>query len=461
MTERPAAGALAPLAQRVLIVEDDDLLRSGLARALRSSGRQVKAVDTGEAGLAWVQDHDVLLTDVRLPGIDGMELMTRARAINSRIEVVMMTGYASVAVAVKATQLGARCFLCKPFDFDELIAALDNIEATKNPAAAAGDMARRGDLVGSSRAMCAVFRDLDVAAASSLPVLVTGETGTGKELCAAALHKLSSRRAGPFVAVNLAAVPLGLAESELFGHERGAFTGSPTKTRGRFALADQGTLFLDEVNSLPLELQPKLLRALETGEVWPLGGDRPIRTDVRLIAASNAPLEPMVQAGTFRMDLFYRINVLRIHMPPLRERPEDIPLLVHTLLRARARGAQVEISPEALSNLLSGPWYGNVRELANVLDRALARALPATEGLVRLDVSHFDGIGEDNPPVSFQDQKTRAMAAWTRATLRAALIRSGGNVSEAARSLQMGRTALIRLMRKHGIRRSSRKMPIV
>jgi DNA-binding NtrC family response regulator len=376
-----------------------------------------------------------------------------------------MTGFGSVSSAVEAMKRGARTYLTKPFDPEELFAHLREIEETlrlQRISARAG----RGDLVGSSDALRAVYEAIDTAAASAAPALVVGETGTGKEPAARAIHDLSPRASGPFIAVNLGAIPKDLCESELFGHEPGAFTGASKRKRGRFALAQGGTLFLDEINSLPVELQPKLLRAIETREIWPLGGERPVPVAIGLIAATNEPPEKLLAEGRLREDLFYRLNVIRIDLPPLERHAEDIPAISRALIERMnaTRGVPVEIDPKALAALITASWPGNVRQLGNTLEKAAALALrrdPAKPRIVEADLGLAPAMAaagatladwpagaiEDLP---FREAKVRAMEEWTKRTIRTALEESGGNVSEAARRLKINRNALFRLIARHG-----------
>jgi two-component system response regulator HydG len=309
--------------------------------------------------------------------------------------------------------------------------------------------------------MQAVYRQIDHAARSSSPVLITGETGTGKELVARAIHAGSLRALQPYITLNAGALPKELAEAELFGHERGAFTGADQARAGRFRAAHRGSLLIDELNSLPLTMQPQLLRTLDCGEVWPVGADAPIMVDVRVIAATNQPLEALVAAGGFRADLMYRIRVLEIRMPPLRERVEDIPHLVQALLRRNnSATTTTSITPDALAALLAHPWPGNVRELANAVNRAQIHAeadsIPPNDSEVpnavlirRHHVELADDLGEKELPYAIG--KARAGDTWAERVIRRTLAREQGNVTHAAAALEMNRAALQRLMRRFGI----------
>ncbi|NCC53066.1 MAG: sigma-54-dependent Fis family transcriptional regulator [Spartobacteria bacterium] len=439
----------------VLIVEDDQHLMEGLLRILRRSGWTFLTAANGRDGLAQVEQADVMITDIKMPEMDGMELLRQARKLRPELEVIVMTAFGTIPSAVEAMKLGARAYLTKPFKTDELLLHLRNIEEIiqlRSVASRAG----RGDLVGSSAAMRRVYAEIDIGAASDAPVLITGETGSGKDLAAHAVHDLSSRRNEPFVAVNLGAIPHELAEDELFGHEKGAFTGAHSRKKGRFAIAEGGTLFLDEINSLPLSLQPKLLRAIESREIWLLGSEQKHQSNVRIIAATNADIEKLVGKGRFREDLYYRLNVLRIAMPPLSEHIQDIPQIAQVILSRiceRTNGPACELAPEVFSFLMSQSWPGNIREMANCLERAYAAAMNAPGAMpFRIEAVHIANMPAQQEDVPFKEAKARAMDEWSKATIRHTLTQCGGNVSAAARKLQMSRTALIRLINKYALR---------
>ena len=437
---------------RVLLVDDDEALRTALADLLAQGGHRVQPAESGRAALGGLADADVLVTDLRMPGMDGLDLVREARRRRSDIEVIVMTGFGTVPTALTAMRLGARAYLTKPFEPEELLLHLREVDKLVRLRAHAA--AGRGALLGASEAMRRCYAELDLAAGSDAPALISGETGSGKELAARALHDGSPRANRAFVAVNCGALPRDLVEGELFGHEAGAFTGAQQRRRGRFVLADRGTLFLDEIDSLPLELQPKLLRALEAGEVWPLGAEKPDRVDVRVIAATNTRLEAQVEAGRFRQDLFYRLAVMRIAMPPLREHPEDIPQLVRAWASAPGQERPWTVSPATLAELVARPWPGNVRELKHAVERARLRAQAATppDAVVLVEPRHLDTTSGGLPRVPFKQARERAADAWAERTIRAALEASGGNVTQAARQLQMARTALIRLVDRYGLK---------
>jgi DNA-binding NtrC family response regulator len=440
---------------RTLVVEDDPAVVDALRDSFQNSSLNIDYATNGESALKKISDIDLLVTDLRLPGMNGTELFNEARRRKPEIEVVIMTAYGTIPSAVEAMRRGARAYLTKPFDPEELIIHIRTIQETLKLREMAFRFSR-GDLIGSSLLMQKVYQEIDLAASSDSSVLITGETGPGKELAACAIHDLSLRKNGPFIAVNMGALPKDLVDSELFGRERGAFTGADARKRGRFALANGGTLFLDELTSLPLDLQPKLLRAIETKEIWSLGAEKPERVDVRAVAATNANIEEMVRSSSFREDLYYRLNIHRIFMPALRDHPEDIPIIARTLLeRANTEDKpgnrkRTDISGEALGALVSRPWPGNVRELANVLIKAALRS--KTSGASRIEVEHLDPEPGSFPLLSFKEAKDKAAEDWSKRAIRTALALTEGNVSKAAALLKMNQNALFRLIKKYGLK---------
>lgn len=373
---------------RILVVDDEEALRTSVVSILTRCGYGVDAAATGTAALEFVrrQPYQLLVTDYRLPDTDGLALMRQVRELRPACETLVMTAYGNIPLAVEAVREGAWDFLTKPFKKAELehavLRALERQaladENTRLRAALAGRHRAQGPRpIGTSAAMQRVMRVVEQVATSTATVLITGESGTGKELVAEALHALSSRRARPLVKVNCAALPETLLEAELFGHERGAFTGATARREGRFALAHQGTLLLDEVGSISPAVQVKLLRVLQDGTYEPLGSSRPQQADVRIVAATNADLPHEVEAGRFRDDLFYRLNVISIAMPPLRDRLEDVPSLAsHFMERYAVRNHKRvnTISRAALERLTAWHWPGNVRELEHVIERAVVLA---------------------------------------------------------------------------------------
>ena len=447
---------------KVLIVDDDRDVLQAVAMSMDDPQWEVDTELKPVAALEKISEYDALITDVRMPEMDGIQLLQAARRLNPAIEVLVLTAYATVSNAVEAIQSGARAYVMKPPDMDELRGHLKEIQRIVHLREGARRI-RRGGLVGASPAMQEVYRQIDECACSMAAVLITGETGTGKELAAKAIHEASGRRQEPFVSMNVANVPSQLAESELFGHRKGAFTGANQDYPGKFKLASGGTLFLDEVNSLPIDLQGKLLRAVEQKEIWSLGAVEAENIDVRIVAATNQPLADLVKAGEFREDLFYRLNVLSVDMPPLRDHREDLPVIARELLGQisdRYEDRELILEDSDLQILNDQHWPGNVRELGSVLERAVARAMAAADDDQRKIVLGFPGLGgtavkataEDIGGLSFKDAKAKAVAEWTVGVIRAALERNGGNVSQTARELQMSRTALIRLIQKLEIR---------
>jgi DNA-binding NtrC family response regulator len=440
---------------RTLVVEDDTAVVEALRESFQDSGLDIDYATDGESALKKIPEVDLLVTDLRLPGMDGTELLKEARRRKPEIAVVIMTAYGTIPSAVDAMRRGARAYLTKPFNPEELIFHIRTVEETLKLREMAFRFSR-GELVGASLLMQKVYQEIDLAAASESPVLITGETGTGKELAARAIHDLSPRKKGPFIAVNMGALPKDLVESELFGREKGAFTGADARKRGRFALAEGGTLFLDELTSLPLELQPKLLRAIETKEIWTLGAEKPEQVRVRPVAATNANIDAMIKEGTFRADLYYRLNIHRIFLPPLRDHPEDIPIIARTLVeRAKTDDKTdgpraTEISGGALAALVSRPWPGNVRELANVLGKAVLRG--KTLGVSRIEAEHLDPEPGSFPLLSFKEAKDKAAEEWSKGTIRTALALTEGNISKAAVLLKMNQNALFRLIKKYGLK---------
>ncbi|MDZ3823646.1 MAG: nitrogen regulation protein NR(I) [Pseudoxanthomonas sp.] len=451
----------------VWVVDDDRSLRLVVGDSLRDAGLAVQAFeDAAQVASALATERpDVLLTDVRMPDGDGLALLEQARVRHPDLPVIVMSAYTDVATTAGAFRHGAFDYLAKPFDLDALVAVVRKALGGGGASARAGVPATPG-LVGESAAMREVFRAIGRLAQLNLPVLVTGETGTGKELVARALHAHSPRAAGPFVALNTAALPAELLESELFGHEAGSFTGAARRHVGRFEQAAGGTLFLDEIGDMPLPLQTRLLRVLAEGEFYRIGGRELIAMDVRIIAATHQDLDARVAAGAFRADLLHRLDVVRLALPPLRQRVEDIPLLVDWLLARAARELSMlgkRASAEALARMCAYSWPGNVRQLEN-LCRRLTALLPGRE--IRAEDLEPLLRERSSPPVAAAGGDwDAALAAWLerewdsaepgtlwtraqdrfeRAVLAAALARTDGNRVRAAAHLGIGRNTLTR-----------------
>ncbi len=363
----------------VLIADDDRSIRTVLTQALGRSGYQVRSCSNAATLWRWVEDGegDLVLTDVVMPDENGLDLIPRIRRIRPDLRVVVMSAQSTLMTAVKATQRGAFEYLPKPFDLKELLAVVGRALAAPPPLPPAGEPVEREEklpLIGRSVAMQEIYRSIARLTTADLTVMVTGESGTGKELVARALHDYGRRRAAPFVAINMAAIPRELIESELFGHERGAFTGAHNRNQGRFEQAHGGTLFLDEIGDMPHEAQTRLLRVLQEGEFTTVGGRQPIKANVRIVAATHRDLRQAIRAGQFREDLFYRLNVVPIRLPALRERTEDIPVLArHFLDRAKEMGLPGKsLDQGAIDRLRAYRWPGNVRELENLMRRLAA-----------------------------------------------------------------------------------------
>ncbi len=465
----------------VLIVDDEPNIRRMVGALLGAEGYDVRDAADGATGLALAEvvEPDVALIDLMMPGeLDGLALLAKLRERRPDLPVVMMSGRAALADAVRATKLGAFTFLEKPLTPEGVVLAMASAfelrQARRAAQALREDLGIAGEMIGESP----VLRDVRALIARVGPtdarVLITGESGTGKELVAAGLHLASSRRDRPLVRVNCAAIPRDLVESEMFGHERGAFTGATERRIGRFELAHTGTLFLDEVGDLGAEAQAKLLRAIEAHEIERVGGGKPIRIDVRIIAATNKDLARAVADGSFREDLFFRLNVIPIVLPPLRDRPGDLPALVrHFASRHRSRTGRPLVSwrDDAIAALSSYRWPGNVRELANVVERLaiLHAGTEVTAREVREVLPSLSGVGMVGHDATAATSATNgdhgmsepvlplsdALDGYERRLISIALAQSDGNVAEAARRLQTDRPNLYRRMRRLGLATSS------
>ncbi len=382
----PSVSKNKPEQRHVLIADDDDGVRTMLHDLLESEGYAVTEVRNGAEVLTRIaggNGYSLLLMDVRMPGLDGLEVLERLSKQHSELGVIMITANTTSTAAIRATQMGAYDYLVKPFEIDEVLLTVKRFFEHQDLASQVKQLAEqksdpRDRMIGAGQAMQRIYKTIGRIAASDAPVMVTGETGTGKELVATVIHSNSSRRnSGTFVAVNCAALPDSLLESELFGHEKGAFTSAVAQRKGRFELANKGTIFLDEIGELSLTAQKKLLRVLQEGSFERVGGTSTIKVDVRVIAATNRDLEEEVRRGNFREDLFYRLNVISIHMPPLRERKEDVTLLIQHFLnlhRYSPSSPPTQISEEAMQKLEDYDWPGNVRQLENEIRRAVVYA---------------------------------------------------------------------------------------
>jgi len=450
---------------KILIIDDDTSLRRVLEYNLQEEGYAVFAAADGAAGLTLFdeQQPELVITDLKMPGMTGFQVLAGVKTRSRETPVIVITAFGAVETAVEAMKLGAHDYITKPFNRDELKLVVKKAlemrglsEENRRLREELTERAEFRNIVGISRKMEQVFQIVRKVADTEATVLITGESGTGKELVAGAIHSLSSRRAAPFVAINCAAIPRDLLESELFGHVKGAFTGAIRDKAGKFQLADGGTLFLDEVGELPVELQPKLLRALQERIVEPVGGTVPKKLDVRVVAATNTDMEKALAAGDFREDLYYRLAVIPIHLPPLRERMEDIPLLIRHF-SVKHGGQSVTLTTEAMEELRRYPWPGNVRELENTVERLLimrngdvieAGELPdKIRGKTAMSGSTVINL----PPEGYPLEKLE------REIVVEALERNDWNQTAAAKFLRIPRHTLIYRMEKYQITSEERK----
>ncbi|HWM85474.1 MAG TPA: sigma-54 dependent transcriptional regulator [Kofleriaceae bacterium] len=479
---------MAPSA-RILVADDEPNLRRVLIAILRREGYEVvQAADGADAIEALSQPVDVIITDLKMPRVDGMEVLRHASVHHPAVPVIMITAFGTVDNAVAAVKAGAFDYIEKPFEQEQIRIIVHKAVKQSHlsrrearPLLAAEGAGVRGSfgLVGESLEMQAIYSIITKVADTPSTVLITGESGTGKELVAKALHEHSSRKGGPFIKINCAAIPKTLMESELFGYEKGAFTGATSSKPGRFELADAGTLFLDEIGEIPVEMQVKLLRAIQESEFERVGGIKTIKVDVRLITATNRDLEKEIKEGNFRDDLFYRLNVVPLAIPPLRQRADDIPLLVEHIinkfnerLKKRVRG----ISDEAMRVLQAHSWPGNIRELENVLERTIlfctgdtidvgdlpadlriegeARLLPITQEITVPTISATVPAEGREPtgPTSLKAMVRAETSRVERELITRALDETGGNVTQAAKLLKISRKSLQMKMKEFGLR---------
>jgi two-component system response regulator AtoC len=451
----------------ILLVDDEDALRTVMAERLADAGFSVTEAASGEQALEKLERFafDILISDLRLPGIDGREVLAEALKRYPGIIGIVVTGYGTVKDAVDAIKRGASDFVSKPFQFEELMHVLDSAleqrRLRSENAYLRQQLEQRDGLpgvVGRSAPMLSLTQMIETVAPSSATVLITGETGTGKEVVARAIHQTSPRRNQRFVALNCSAIPETLLEAELFGHARGAFTGAVATRQGRIEQADRGTLFLDEVGTMTMPLQQKLLRVLQEREFERVGENRTIKVDVRVLAATNSDLQKMVQEGAFREDLYYRLNVIPLALPPLRDRKEDVPLLVQHFVRkvmqrdGQAASPEVQVSQDALRRLMAYAWPGNVRQLENAVERALilrgtrpqidVQDLPPEVQAVAVETAPSLDLPEDGVDLP------SLVARIERDLIARALTRSSGNRADAARMLGLKRTTLVEKLKR-------------
>ncbi len=438
----------------LLIVDDELIVRDSLSKWFREEGYEVEVAESASEALTKLAEHryDLALLDIKMPGTDGIELQRRLHEVNPHLIVIIMTGYASVETAVAALKNGAYDYVTKPFDPDDISHTVSNALAHLRAEQenvrlreAVAAVSRPQELVGQSAAMKRVFEAIETVGPTEATVLITGESGTGKELVARAIHNASPRRYHPLVVIHCGALTETLLESELFGHEKGAFTGAQYRKKGNFEIAEGGTVFLDEIGDISLKTQTDLLRVLQEREITRVGGNQPIHVDFRCVAATNRRLEALVEEGKFRQDLYYRLNVFRIELPPLRERRDDIPLLVDHFIRkfgAPMNKRITRVSPRAMELLQVCDWPGNVRELENAIERAMVVAqepeLREQDFTLKLPAERGAANG------------TRTLEEAERIHILRVLEECGGNQSRAAQVLDIDRVTLHNKLKKYG-----------
>lgn len=446
---------VAARTEKILIVDDEPVVRDSLGKWFTEEGFAVRTVGSAQEALTSFQPHtwDVALIDIKMPGIDGIELQNRLREADPDLIVIIMTGYASVETAIQALKQGAYDYICKPFEPDELVHTINNAlehrRAKKEVVQLREHLEEaipRIQIIGESPAMKRIYELIEMVAPTDATVLITGESGTGKEVVARAIHEASPRRLMPFMAIHCGSLTETLLESELFGHERGAFTGAQARRKGKFEATEGGTVFLDEIGDISLKTQTDLLRVLQDKEIVRIGSTAPFKVDFRCVAATNRDLEAMVKEGTFRFDLFYRLNVVSIHLPPLRERREDIPPLTQHFLEKHAKALNkpvAGISPDAMSLLMNYHWPGNVRELENAIERALVI-----------------GKGPEIIPSDFPMQSAaphpasgRRLEDVARAHIERVLEEAGWNLTRVAEILAIDRSTLYSKIKAYGLKR--------
>lgn len=465
---RPGSGPLQPFSMSdqatVLIVDDHRAVREEIAFALDFDGWQTREADDGPSGLEQAQDPnvDLVLLDVKLPGMDGLEVLQKLKELRPDLPVVMISGHGDLETAVLAVRRGAYDFLQKPFATDRVVLSLKNALRTKQLASEnetlRATIQSESQLLGGSDRMDQVRTMITKVAPTDVAVLITGDNGTGKELVARQLHVQSKRQEREFLAVNCAAIPEDLAESELFGHEKGAFTGAQNARAGAFELADGGTLFLDEIGDMPLAMQAKLLRALQEGVIQRLGSQVTTKVDVRVLAATNQDLEAMVQEKTFREDLYYRLHVVRIHLPPLSERPDDIALLADHFLRLATKRNGLgtkRLAKTAVDWLRGQPWPGNVRQLKNVLEGAAVLSDGAEIGVADLECNTPSKPGQSAEGQIDWFAYARLedfRGATEKEFLRRKLLEFGGNIKRTAENIELQRSNLYKKLDRYGLK---------
>jgi DNA-binding NtrC family response regulator len=451
------------MSRKILIVDDDPHLRVTFEFHLVRSGYEVEAAESAEQALMRLSevDPDVVITDLQMGGMSGLELLQRIKAARPEIDVVVITGYESMQTTVEAVRDGAYDYLVKPLDVDQLDVVLHRCFRDRAARGRAARLKVEGSeaeaqqlVVGHSRQMIEIYKMIGMLSATRAPVLIRGETGTGKELVARAIHDNSMQAAEPFIAVNCTALTESLLESELFGHTKGSFTGAMADRRGRFALAGAGTIFLDEIGDTTPAFQSKLLRVLQEREFYPVGGEKPQRTEARVVAATHRNMEEMIRSGDFREDLYFRLRVVEITVPPLRERREDIPILVRHLLAKAAREIHkdVHVVPDEVMRVLKAhDWPGNVRELENAIMRAAVLAHGPALSLDHLSLDREGHNGHAASPAGSAEPGDLSLDAIEKAHVQRVLNRTGGNKRQTASLLGVSRPRLDRIIEKHSL----------
>ena len=454
------------LTGRILFIDDDKAGREVALFNLRHAGYEITPAENGQEGLSFFspEKFDLVITDVKMPGISGIEVLRRIKKQAPEIPVLVITAFGNVETAVEAMKNGAYDFIGKPFQRDQLLLSAERALERRRLATEVRELRIRAsgverEIVGSSSAMKRLLEIADRVSRTDAGILITGESGTGKEVIARRIHVHSHKAEGPFVAVNCAAIPGELLESELFGHAKGAFTGAVKDRLGRFRQAQGGTLFLDEIGEIPLPLQAKLLRALQEKVVDAVGRDAPISVDVRIVAATNKDLQSRIRAGSFREDLYYRLNVVEVHVPPLRERTEDVPALVLHFVGELAEGRDLTVPPRVMEELMRRPWPGNVRELKNACERMVILCdgnevsledLPAPSDRLRPEKATLLGNGGDLPSLP---PEGLSLVDLEKKVIESALRIKNGNMTKAAAFLRIPRHVLIYRLEKYGIHR--------
>jgi DNA-binding NtrC family response regulator len=456
---------MEPRKQHILLIDNEEGICRMLEAVLADQGYNVTAHTSAPDAVAafTVGQFDLVITDVKMPAMDGLEVLRRLKAKQATIPVIMITAYATVELSIQALRRGAYDMLTKPFEPEELLSrvrnALRQTELLAENQALKDELTARHHIIGESPKLRTLLETARKVAVRDIPVLITGESGTGKELIAHAIHAYSSRRDRKFVAINCGAIPENLLESELFGHRKGAFTGADREHKGLLETADGGTLFLDEVGNLPLNVQKSLLRFLQDQEFYRVGDTNPTRVDVRVVSATNTDLPAAVQTGTFREDLYYRLDVIQLHLPPLRERPTDIPLLVAHFIRQQNQKFSTQIkgfTPEAMEAVMSYPWAGNIRQLSNVIQAVMV--IESGEHIELETLAQFIEIAvprktvdDDTTTVDELDYDS-ALARFEQDYLNRLLRKTGGVVEEIAHQAGMNVATIYRKMKKYGLR---------